>query len=149
MNLPHDEITRIKWAALLHDVGKLGISRKLINKPASLLPREFETVKLHSIFTRELLETVTDFKDIALIASSDHERCDGKGYPQGLKGEAIPLGSRIISIADAFDAMTSNRPYKKAMSASEACKEIQKNSGSQFSPAVVKEAMPVLRNLYV
>ncbi len=149
MNLPHDEITRIKWAALLHDVGKLGISRSLINKPASLLPREFETVKLHSIFTRELLETVTDFKDIALIASSDHERCDGKGYPQGLKGEAIPIGSRIISIADAFDAMTSNRPYKKAMSIGEACKEIQKNSGSQFSPVVVKEAIPVLRNLYV
>lgn len=147
MNLPHDEITKIKWAALLHDVGKLGISRNLINKPVSLLPQEFEIIKLHSKFTRELLETITDFKDIALIASSDHERYDGKGYPQGLKGDMIPLGSRIISIADAFDAMTSNRPYRKAVSSDEACKEIEKNSGTQFNPAVVKEAIPVLRNL--
>lgn len=149
LNLHHDEITKIKWAALLHDVGKLGISKSLINKPSTLTAQEYETVKLHSIFTREVLETVTDFKEIAVVASSDHERYDGKGYPRGLKGDAIPLGARIISIADAFDAMTSNRPYRKAISSKNACKEIEKNAGSQFDPAIAKEAISVLRNLSI
>lgn len=147
MNLSHDDITKTKWAALLHDVGKLGISRSLINKPGKLTPEEFDTVKLHAVYTRELLETITDFKDVALIASSDHERFDGRGYPVGLKGDQIPIGTKIISIADAFDAMTSTRTYRKAMSKETACEEIEKCAGSQFDPAVVKEAVPVLRNL--
>ncbi len=147
MNLPHDEITKIKWAALLHDVGKLGIDRSLINKPGKLTPKEFDTIKAHAVYTRELLETITDFKDIALIASSDHERFDGTGYPHGLKNGRIPVGTRIISVADAFDAMTSTRSYRKAMSNKEACKEIEKCAGTQFDPDIVKEAIPVLRNL--
>ncbi|MDD5270478.1 MAG: HD domain-containing protein [Candidatus Omnitrophica bacterium] len=147
MNLSHDDITKTKWAALLHDVGKLGISRSLINKPGKLTPEEFDTVKLHAVYTRDLLETITDFKDVALIASSDHERFDGRGYPVGLKGDQIPIGTKIISIADAFDAMTSTRTYRKAMSKETACEEIEKCAGSQFDPAVVKEAVPVLRNL--
>lgn len=147
MNLSHDDITKTKWAALLHDVGKLGISRSLINKPGKLTPEEFDTVKLHAVYTRDLLETITDFRDVALIASSDHERFDGRGYPVGLKGDQIPIGTKIISIADAFDAMTSTRTYRKAMSKETACEEIEKCAGSQFDPAVVKEAVPVLRNL--
>ncbi|MDD4879355.1 MAG: HD domain-containing protein [Candidatus Omnitrophica bacterium] len=147
MNLSHDEITKIKWAALLHDVGKLGIAKSLISKPGKLTPQEFETMKIHAVFTRELLETITDFKDIALIASSDHERYDGKGYPMGIKGDQIPLGTKIISVADAFDAMTSTRTYRKALIRDSACDEIEKCSGTQFDPAVVKEAIPVLRNL--
>ncbi|MFA5165522.1 MAG: HD domain-containing phosphohydrolase [Candidatus Omnitrophota bacterium] len=147
MNLSHDDITKTKWSALLHDVGKLGISRSLINKPGKLTPEEFDTVKLHAIYTRDLLETITDFKDVALIASSDHERFDGRGYPVGLKGDQIPIGTKIISIADAFDAMTSTRTYRKAMSKETACEEIEKCAGSQFDPAVVKEAVSVLRNL--
>ncbi|MFA5094522.1 MAG: HD domain-containing phosphohydrolase [Candidatus Omnitrophota bacterium] len=149
MNLSHDDITKTKWAALLHDVGKLGIARSLINKPGKLTPEEFETIKLHAVYTRELLETITDFKDVSLIASSDHERFDGKGYPLGLKGDQIPIGTKIISIADAFDAMTSTRTYRKALSKEVACEEIEKCSGTQFDPAVVKEAVPVLRNLSV
>ncbi|MDD5423673.1 MAG: HD domain-containing protein [Candidatus Omnitrophica bacterium] len=147
MNLSHDDITKTKWSALLHDVGKLGIARSLINKPGKLTPEEFETVKLHAVYTRELLETITDFKDVALIASSDHERFDGRGYPIGLKGDQIPLGTKIISIADAFDAMTSTRTYRKAMSKETACDEIEKCSGTQFDPAIVEEAVHVLRNL--
>ena len=149
MNLSHDDITKIKWAALLHDVGKLGIARSLINKPGKLTPQEFETIKIHAVYTRELLETITDFKEIALIASSDHERFDGRGYPVGLKGSQIPVGTKIISVADAFDAMTSSRTYRKAMSKEAACNEIENCSGSQFDPDVVKEAIPVLRNLSV
>jgi len=147
MNMPHDEITKTKWAALLHDVGKLGIARNLINKPGKLTPQEFDIIKSHAVYTRELLETITDFKDIAIIASSDHERYDGKGYPIGLKGDQIPIGTKIISVADAFDAMTSTRTYRKAMSKEAACEELEKCSGNQFDPAVVKEAIPVLRNL--
>ncbi|MFA5336492.1 MAG: HD domain-containing phosphohydrolase [Candidatus Omnitrophota bacterium] len=147
MNLSHDDITKTKWSALLHDVGKLGIARSLINKPGKLTPEEFETVKLHAVYTRELLETITDFKDVAMIASSDHERFDGRGYPAGLKGDQIPLGTKIISIADAFDAMTSTRTYRKAMSKETACDEIEKCSGTQFDPAIVKESVHVLRNL--
>jgi len=149
MNLPHDDITKIKWAALLHDVGKLGITRSLINKPGKFTSHEFENMKQHAIFTSRLIETITDFKDIALIASSDHERYDGTGYPAGLKGDEIPLSTRIISVSDAFDSMTSNRPYRKAMAIDEACKELEKNAGTQFDPTVVKEAIPVLRNLAV
>ncbi|MDP3786100.1 MAG: HD domain-containing protein [Candidatus Omnitrophota bacterium] len=149
MNLSHDEITKIKWAALLHDVGKLGITRGLINKPGTFTHHEYESMKQHAIFTRRLIETITDFKDVAFIASSDHERYDGKGYPAGLKGEEIPLATRIISVADAFDSMTSNRPYRKAIAIEGACKELEKNAGTQFDPKVVKEAIPVLRNLAV
>ena len=149
MNLSHDDITKTKWAALLHDVGKLGIARSLINKPGKLTPPEFEAMKVHAVYTRELLETIADFKEIALIASSDHERYDGKGYPMGLKGNQIPLGTRIISVADAFDAMTSTRTYRKALSKESACDEIEKCSGTQFDPAVVKESIPVLRNLSI
>ena len=147
MNLSHDEITRAKWAALLHDVGKLGIARSLINKPGKLTPQEFDTVKIHAIYTRELLETITDFREISIIASSDHERYDGKGYPMGLKGDKIPIATRIISVADSFDAMTSKRTYRKAMSKEAACEEIERCAGSQFDPLIVKEAIPVLRNL--
>lgn len=149
MNLQHDDITKTKWAALLHDVGKLGIARNLINKPGKLTPEEYETIKIHAVYTRELLATITDFQEIAVIASSDHERWDGKGYPRGLNGTRIPIGTRIISVADAFDAMTSTRTYRKAMSKEMACEEIEKCSGSQFDPAIVKEAIPVLRNLSV
>lgn len=149
MNLSHDEITKVKWAALLHDVGKLGVSRSLINKPGKLTSQEYETVKTHAIYTRELLETITDFREIALIASSDHERYDGKGYPMGLKGEAIPFATRIISVADSFDAMTSTRTYRRAMPKEAACEEIEICAGTQFDPQIVKEAIPVLRNLPV
>ena len=149
MNLSHDDITKTKWAALLHDVGKLGIAKGLISKPGKLTPQEFDAMKIHAVFTRELLETIVDFKEIAVIASSDHERFDGKGYPMGLKGNQIPLGTRIISVADAFDAMTSTRTYRRAMSKEAACDEIERCAGTQFDPAVVKEAIPVLRNLSV
>jgi HD-GYP domain-containing protein (c-di-GMP phosphodiesterase class II) len=147
MGLTHDELTKIKWAGLLHDVGKLGISRKLLDKPGRLTPEEYELMKSHSVLTREILEMITDFKEISVMASADHERYDGKGYPYGLKGEEVSTGARIITLVDAFDAMTSDRSYRRAMSADEACEEVKKNSGTQFDPAVVKSALPILRSL--
>lgn len=149
MGLIHDELTKIKWAGLLHDVGKLGISTKLLDKPGPLTPQEYEIMKHHSVLTREILEMITDFKEIAVMASADHERYDGKGYPDGLKGEEVSVGARIITLVDAFDAMTSDRSYRRAMSADEACEEIKKNSGTQFDPAVAKCALPILRSLNI
>ncbi len=149
MDLPHDDITKIKWAALLHDVGKLGITRSLINKPGKFTSNEYENMRQDALFTRRLIETITDFKDVAFIASSNHERYDGKGYPAGLKDGEIPLPARIISAADAFDSMTSNRPYRKALTIEDACKELEKNAGTQFDPKVIKEALPILRNLAI
>lgn len=149
LNLHHDEVTNIKWAGLLHDIGKLGISRKLLDKPSGLTAEEYEQIKQHIIYTKEILGAITDFREIALIASSEHERYDGKGYPQGLSAQEIPLGAKIIAVADAFDAMTSGRVYKKAISVSAACQEIEKSTGTQFDPEVSKEALPILRNLIV
>ncbi len=147
MGMSHDELTKIKWAGLLHDVGKLGTPRKLLDKTGPLTPDEYEVVKRHIVYTKEILETIIDFKEIALIAASDHERYDGKGYPQGLKGDQIPLGAKIIAVADSFDAMTSDRSYRKAMDIDEASNEIMNNSGTQFDPRVSKEALPILRSL--
>lgn len=147
MDLPHDELTKIKWAGLLHDIGKLGISKQLLDKPTTLTRDEYEKMKQHATLTEEILGSITDFKEIAIIAASDHERYNGGGYPKGLKGEQIPIGARIITIADAFDAMISDRPYRKGMSIDETIEEIKKNSGTQFDPAVAKEALPVLRSL--
>jgi HD-GYP domain-containing protein (c-di-GMP phosphodiesterase class II) len=149
MDLPHDEITKVKWAALLHDVGKLGIARGLINKPGKFTSNEYEKMKQDALFTRRLIETITDFKDVAFIASSNHERYDGKGHPAGLKDGQIPLPARIISAFDAFDSMTSNRPYRKAITIEDACKELEKNAGTQFDPKVIKEAVAILRNLAI
>lgn len=149
MGLPHDELTKIKWAGLLHDIGKLGISRKLLDKPGPLTPEEYEIMKQHSVLTREILEMITDFKDIAVMASADHERYDGLGYPDGLKGEEVSVGARIITLVDAFDAMTSDRSYRRAMSVDEACDEVKKNSGTQFDPQVVRCALPILRSLNI
>lgn len=147
MGLGHDELTKIKWAGLLHDVGKLGISRKLLDKSGPLTPEEYEIIKHHSVLTKEILEMITDFKEIAIMASADHERYDGNGYPDRLKGDEIAVGARIISLVDAFDAMTSDRSYRKAMSVDEACEEVKKNSGTQFDPVVVKTALPILHSL--
>ncbi|MCM8780699.1 MAG: HD domain-containing protein [Candidatus Omnitrophica bacterium] len=147
MRLEHDEVTKIKWAGLIHDIGKIIISRKVLEKPSVLTAKEYTEVKRHSSLTQEILKMVTTLKEIAPIAASHHEYYDGSGYPQGLKGDLIPLGARILAICDAFDAMTSNRPYRKPLSHLEACKELEKLSGKQFDPEIVKQTLPIFKNL--
>jgi len=137
----------IYLAGLLHDIGKIGVSEQIIDKPSKLTDEEFEEIKKHPIYSREMIDEalhknssvfrIEEFKVIIDIASYHHERWDGKGYPYGLKGEGIPLTARIISITDAFDAMTTDRPYRKAISAEKAMEEIKRNSGTQFDPTVV------------
>jgi HD-GYP domain-containing protein (c-di-GMP phosphodiesterase class II) len=147
MNFKHDEITQIKWAGLIHDVGKFLISREIMNKPATLTPKEFKEVKRHALLTYKIVGMLPTLKEMAFLAASHHEFYDGSGYPRGLKEEEIPLGARILAICDAFDAMTSNRPYRNPMSVQAACQQIKKLAGKQFDPKIAKEAIPLFLNL--
>ena len=147
MNLGHDDITRIKWAGLIHDIGKLNVSRKILAKRGKLTPSEYKKVKSHASHTKDILEIIPSLKNIVAFAASHHEHYDGSGYPQGLKGKDAPLGARILTICDAFDAMTSNRPYRNPLTPEAACREIKRLSGQQFDPEIVKLSLPIFRNL--
>ncbi len=128
MGLDEDEVEVIKYAALLHDYGKIGIPDEILSKPNDLTDDEFETIKRHAVYTREILGKIAFEKKLRAvpeIAGSHHERLTGEGYPDGLSGEEIPLGSRIIAVADAFQAMTSDRPYRGAKTAGDAVSELK------------------------
>jgi len=138
MGLAEEERKYIYWGGLLHDIGKIGVSDNILLKPGPLTKSEWVEMKKHPEIGYKILGEV-DFlgpaKDIVLY---HHERWDGKGYPYGLKNEEIPLYARIFSVADALDAITSERPYRRARTFREAKKEIKRNSGTQFDPEVVK-----------
>ncbi len=137
MDLPSEEIKKVYWAGILHDVGKIFVLQEIINKPGKLTDEEFEIIKQHPVKSYELVREIKGMEEIAKIVRHHHERWDGKGYPDGLKGEEIPLEARIIAVADAYDAMTSERPYRSALTPPEALEEIMKESGTQFDPQVV------------
>ena len=127
----------LRISALLHDIGKIGIPESILNKSGKLLPEEIKLVEKHPTLGAEILEPIKEFKDISLGVKYHHERYDGTGYPCGLSGENIPLIATIISVADAYDAMTSDRPYRKGLDRKDAIKEIVANKNRQFSPLVV------------
>lgn len=143
MNFDEEQIELLEYAADLHDIGKIGISELIISKEGKLTVDEYEIIKTHPLVGETIVEPVPFLQEIKPIIRHHHERFDGYGYPDGLAGEEIPLMSRIILIADAYDAMTSDRPYRKALSHEEAVKEIRKHSGSQFDPKVVKAFLNV------
>ncbi|GAB6158417.1 hypothetical protein JCM39194_16170 [Desulfotomaculum varum] len=124
-------------AALVHDVGKIGIPEHILNKPGRLTEAEYQVIKQHSILGANILKKVDSFSDLVAIVRAHHERYDGSGYPDGLRGEEIPLISRIISVADAFEAMTSDRSYRRRFSIDQALAELRRCAGSQFDPAIV------------
>jgi putative nucleotidyltransferase with HDIG domain len=138
MNLTGDFLNMLKYAALLHDIGKIGIPEQILNKPGKLSEYEFNKVKQHPELGASIVEKLDFLSKPATFIKSHHERLNGSGYPQGLCGEDIPLGAAILAVADAFDAMTTDRPYRKAWSVNEAMAEIEKNSGIQFMSEVVQ-----------
>ncbi|AKN30106.1 diguanylate cyclase [Clostridium carboxidivorans P7] len=138
MNLSDGEIQELKTVGLLHDIGKIAIPEDILNKPGKLTNEEWEELKRHPEIGYRILSSVNDMSEIAEYVLAHHERWNGSGYPKGLKGEQIPLKSRIIAVADAFDAMISERPYKNSLSREEAVKELIKNAGVQFDPELVK-----------
>ncbi len=133
----------IQRGALLHDVGKIGVADSILHKPGPLTPEEWVEMKKHPSIGFEMLQDIPFLSGAARIIMAHHERFDGKGYPQGLAGDDIPLGARIFVIADTFDAMTSDRPYRRALPPEVARDEIVKNSGTQFDPRVVQAFLAV------
>jgi putative nucleotidyltransferase with HDIG domain len=138
MGCSGDQLKHIERGAYLHDIGKIGTPDSILLKPGKLTPGEREIMQQHAQVGYELVSRIEFLQGAAEIVHAHQERYDGKGYPQGLAGDAIPLGARIFAVADTFDAMTSNRPYRKALPLAEALQEIQNESGRQFDPQVVQ-----------
>jgi HD-GYP domain-containing protein (c-di-GMP phosphodiesterase class II) len=137
MKIPKADRQELEFAALLHDVGKIAIPKEILNKPAKLTDEEFELIKTHTLEGQQLLDRVGGLMGrVGKIVRSCHERWDGRGYPDGLMGQDIPLAARIVFCCDAYNAMTTDRPYRKAMRREDALAEIRDNAGSQFDPTV-------------
>ena len=137
LGLSSEELANLRYAAGLHDVGKVAISRKILNKLGKLTDEEFAIMKQHSTIAIRILEKVDGLQGAVSLVKHHHERFDGRGYPDGLAGEAIPLGSRIISVAEAFDILTSDVPWRDAMGQDAALKELETCAGTQFDPEIV------------
>lgn len=144
--LSDDIIDKVEVAAKLHDIGKLGIGEDILNKPSKLTDEEFDQIKKHPEIGLKILKELSFIMDVVDMVYYHHERIDGKGYPQGLKGEEIPIGARIVCIADAFDAMISKRVYSDAMPKEDAILELKKCSGTQFDSKLVDLFIKVLEN---
>lgn len=146
LDVSEAEQTTIATGAFLHDIGKLAIDEALLNKAGRLTPQEYAIIRCHPVYSAGILTSYVWLPDVALLAYHHHERWDGQGYPDRLAGEAIPLGARIIAIADAFDAMTSRRSYQRKRGPREAIEELERCAGTQFDPRLVRlfcdELMP-------
>src|SRR5271155_139582 len=138
VGLPEDEIEALRAAALLHDIGKLAIPEHIINKPGRLSPEEFEKMKIHTLVGAEILERVAFPYPVAPIVRSHHERWDGAGYPDGLKGEQIPPGARVLAAVDCLDALASHRQYRSGVSLDAAMEKVASMSGSAFEPRIIE-----------
>ncbi len=148
LGMPDNEIQGVKTAALLHDIGKLAVPEHILSKPGPLTQEEFQKIRIHPQVGAEIISGVPFPYPVAPLILSHHERWDGKGYPAGLKGDEIPLGARILSVVDYFDALMSERPYHKAMSFDAAIGLLQQESGKALDPRVVQtfiEMYPALR----
>ena len=145
MDLPRDEIKVFKKMALLHDIGKVGICDRILNKATKLTDEEWQKIKEHPVLGESILKPVLKNERFLEVIRNHHERYDGNGYPDALKGEAISIYAAIAGVADAYHAMTSDRSYRKALTKEEAIAELQKNSGTQFNPKVVDILIEILK----
>ncbi len=149
LGLSKDKMKELELAAVLHDIGKLGIPDKILKKPGRLTKEEFAVMRQHSEKGEHMLAGIADLESYKKYVRAHHERYDGFGYPDGLKGEEIPLVSRIIFVADTFDAMTSDRPYRKGLSIEVTIDELLKCSGTQFDPTVVETFIRIIKENYL
>lgn len=138
MGLPQNHIEMLERASYLHDIGKIGVRESILLKPSRLSADEWAEMKNHPQLGSKIVSEMSDLGDIVHVILHHHERFDGKGYPNGLSGENIPILARILAVADAFDAMTSDRPYRKALSKKLAVKRLKEAAGCQFDPQIVK-----------
>jgi hypothetical protein len=146
LQLPLSTIDEIEMAGRIHDLGKIGIEDKILLKKSKLTEEEFEKIKKHPEIAYRLLKKLKPYKEGVNYVLYHHERMDGKGYPCGISDKAIPLGARILAVADSYDAMTTDRPYRRALSKAEAIEELRRNAGTQFDPTVVDIFIRLLEN---
>jgi len=144
LNLPEAMIRHIEYAALMHDIGKIGIDETILHKPGKLTQEERDVIKRHPSIGNRIIAPVAFLSPVAPMVLYHQEWFNGQGYPEGLAGEEIPLGARIVAVIDAFDAMTSDRPYRKALSREIGMSELKKCSGTQFDPRVVNVFLEIL-----
>ena len=144
MNCDEEEVRSIYWAALLPDIGKIGVPDKVLSKAGPLTDEEWDVMKLHPTVGSNIVQSLKAISHIAPVIYAHQEKYDGSGYPEGLQGEQIPLGARILTVVDAYDAMTSDRHYRKGRSHEEAADELLQLGGKQFDPMVVEAFLEVI-----
>jgi putative nucleotidyltransferase with HDIG domain len=137
LGLPPSEQARVRRGALLHDIGKLGVPDAILRKPGPLTESEWVTVRQHPVFAYEMLRPIAHLQPVAEMPYCHHEKWDGSGYPRKLKGDEIPLSARIVAVADVWDELTSNRPYRRALPPEQVRAHIRAQAGHHFDPAVV------------
>ncbi len=141
------EVDEVRLGAVLHDIGKVGIPEVILNKGGALNPEEWETMKTHVVFGAKILEPLTPLARIREMVLHHHEYFDGSGYPDALMGKEIPLGARIIAVADAYDTITSDRVYKKGRPSADALKELERCANAQFDANIVEAFVRTMRQL--
>lgn len=144
INLPKEEITLIMYAAILHDVGKIGIDGVILKKPGRLTSEEYEHIKRHPKIGGSIISTVEFLQPIIPVVEHHHEYFDGTGYPSGIKGQEIPLGARILSLVDAYDAMMYDRPYRDCLAEKDVIEQIKQGAGTQFDPSLTEVFLDIL-----
>jgi len=146
LNLPQDRLKVIERAAILHDIGKIGIDMTLLHKTDKLTPPDVYDLQQHPVIGMNILEPIEFLQDVRICIGQHHERYDGQGYPYKVPGDRLLLESRILAIADAFDAMTSDRPYRTALPVKKAMQELIDNAGSQFDPELVPHFIGLVKS---
>ncbi|MBC9786250.1 response regulator [Heliobacterium chlorum] len=140
------EVELIKFAGLLHDIGKIGIRDEILTKPGKLTSEEYEIIKTHPVLSEKICSSISSLAPCLPFIRSHHESYNGKGYPDGLQGDEIPLGGRILAIADAFDALTSDRPYRKGLARQVALDILRKHAGEQWDPLLVQQFCEIIES---